>query len=71
MSMQRRKHSFLHGEGDNMDNKTLNEVANDLLVVKEQEAFFRSKGTEAPATASSVAEAEENLKRAEAELYRK
>ncbi len=70
MPMRRRRSSFLHGKGDNMDNKTLNEVANDLLVAKEQEAFFRSKGTEAPVPASSVTEAEENLKRAEAELYR-
>lgn len=48
-----------------------NEVITDILVVKEKEGFYRSKGTEAPVPAASVDEAKEKLQKAEAELYRK
>jgi hypothetical protein len=49
-----------------------NEVLSDLLVVKEKEAFYRSKGNEPPDATSSIAEAVEKLQKAEkAELYRK
>jgi hypothetical protein len=48
-----------------------NEVIADILVAKEKEAFYRSKGTEAPDPVASVNEAKEKLQKAEAELYRK
>lgn len=47
------------------------EVYSDLMKVKEQEAFFKSKGETAPDPVSSVTEAKEKLEQAEAELYRK
>lgn len=49
----------------------VSEVANDLLIAKEQETFYKSKGEDVPVPASSVTEAKENLKRSESELYRK
>lgn len=48
----------------------VSEVANDLLIAKEQETFYRSKGETVPAPVSSVTEAKEKLEQAEAELYR-
>ena len=47
------------------------EAYSDLMRVKEQESFYKSKGEDVPAHASSVTEAKENLKRSESELYKK
>ena len=47
------------------------EAYSDIMKVKEQESFYKSKGESVPVPASSVTEAKENLKRSESELYKK
>ena len=48
-----------------------NEAYTDIMKIREQETFYKSKGTEAPVTAHTVEEAKESLKQAERELYHK
>lgn len=55
--------------GENMESTI--EAYSDIMKVKEQESFYKSKGEDVPVPASSVTEAKENLKRSESELYRK
>lgn len=46
------------------------EAYSDIMKVKEQESFYKSKGEDVPVPPTSVTEAKENLKQAEAELYK-
>ena len=46
------------------------EAYSDIMKVKDQESFYKSKGEEVPVPPSSVESAKEHLKKAEAELYK-
>lgn len=46
------------------------EALNDIMVAKESEMLYKSKGANVPVPPSSVEEAREHLRQAEANLYR-
>ena len=46
------------------------EALNDVMKVREEELIYKTKGMDVPSPASLVTEAQEHLKKAEAELYK-
>lgn len=46
------------------------EAYSDIMKVKEQESFYKSKGESVPVPAKSIDDAKEHLRKAEANLYR-
>lgn len=46
------------------------EAMNDVMKVREEELIYKTKGMDVPSPASSLEEAKEHLKKAEAELYK-